>query len=184
MEDPTLKEVIDEIDRKQWSVERRSPEQMAKEKLFLPTQRAKLVRDNVLKVKGERGPITTPSAAIALFGQYLKDATVEVAAMMALNHHNEYLGIATVAVGTIDRVHVDPIEVIGRIWSYQAATFMIAHNHPSGNPEPSQDDLEMLKELRGFGIALNRPMRDFIIVAYDDDGNLKSYSHRDQNLDL
>ncbi len=168
--------MIDEMDRNQWSVD--------KENLFLPTQRAKLVRDNVLKVKTERGPITDPRKSIAIFAEFFRDVTVEVAAIMALNVHNEYLGMGIVGQGSFDRVHVDPVEVIGRIWSYQAATFIIAHNHPSGNVEPSVDDMDMLKELRGWGVALNRPMRDFIIIGYDEEGQMKYYSHRDKNYDL
>lgn len=185
MADKTLTEEIEEMDRRSSQQhDRRKSDRLAKEKLFLPTQRAKLVRDNVLKVKMDRGPITTPQKAAAIFGEFFRDATVEIAAIMALNMNNEYLGMSVVGTGTIDRVHVDPIEVIGRIWSYQAASFVMAHNHPSGNIEPSLDDLEMLKELRGFGIALNRPMRDFLIIGFDDDGCVKTYSHRDRNYDL
>lgn len=183
-----LREVVEEMDRVQWfpATDRRLKERrrQEQERLYLPTHRAKLVRDTGLRVNIQRGPITTPEAAIQIFGLYFKESTVEVAAMMALNHQNEYLGIDTVATGTVDHVHIDPIEVLGRLWAYQASSFIIAHNHPSGRIDPSPEDLEMLKELRGFGIALNRPMRDFLIIAYDDDGTVKSYSHRNQNFEI
>lgn len=183
----TLKEYLEEMDKEGWAPEeRRVTERRMKEreKLYLPTQRAKLVRDSVLRVETVRGPITNTRRAVAIFGEFFRDCHIEMAAIMALNVNKEYLGTAFVGRGTFDRVNIDTVEIIGHVWAYRAAYFIIAHNHPSGNVNPSPEDLEMLKEINGLAVAHNRPMKDFMIIGYDEEGNVKYYSHRDQDYEL
>jgi len=185
---PTLKDIIDQEDRKQWGPEvtedrRRTYEQrrLDVERRILPTQKLKLVRDGSIKYNAPKSPITSPDHSLEIFRSVFAGADKELVYILSLSMNNEYINCPLVAWGTIGHVVVHPREVFKHAISRDnAAKFIMAHNHPSGDPTPSPEDMVMLEKIRDLGIELGCRMVDFIIIG---DGGNAYYSHRELNYD-
>ncbi len=67
--------------------------------------------------------------------------------------------------GTIDHTPVYPREVIKRALELGAAALILVHNHPSGDPKPSRDDIEMTKEIRKAAEALGIAIHDHLVIG-------------------
>ena len=161
---------------------RRKERQTAENEMFVPVPRVKMVRDTSLRVKFDAPPVTTPDKALAIFREYFKDVDREIAAILTMDVKCQYINIWTIAMGGIDHVHVDPAEVFKRVLATDNAhSFIMCHNHPSGNPEPADEDLALMSELKQIGKMLNRPLRDFLILG---DGTETYYSHKEVTYDL
>ena len=76
-------------------------------------------------------------------------------------------------VGTIDHTPVYPREVIRRALELSAASLILAHNHPSGDPTPSRADIEMTKQIIEAAEPLGIKVYDHIIVARDGHASMK-----------
>lgn len=81
------------------------------------------------------------------------------------------------AKGTVNHTPVYPREVVRRALELGASALVLVHNHPSGDPTPSRDDIEMTKLIRDGAGALSITVRDHIIV-----GNGRSLSFREEGL--
>lgn len=82
-----------------------------------------------------------------------------------------------ISVGTVDSSLVHPREVFEPAIKSSAVSLIIAHNHPSGNVEPSNADIEITEVLKDSGTLLGIKLKDHIIVAKD-----KFYSFKENNL--
>jgi len=67
--------------------------------------------------------------------------------------------------GTIDHTPVYPREVVKRARDLGAAALILVHNHPSGDPKPSRDDIEMTKEIRKAAEALGISIHDHLVIG-------------------
>lgn len=67
--------------------------------------------------------------------------------------------------GTVDRCPFHPRDLIRFICSQNATSFVIAHNHPSGDPRPSREDIEITKKIFYLTRILEIPMNDHIILT-------------------
>lgn len=87
-----------------------------------------------------------------------------------INHH-------IVSIGTLSRSLVHPREVFYPAIRHKAASLLIAHNHPSGDPTPSKEDISITKTLIEVGEVMGIPVKDHIII-----GDNKYISLKEQNL--
>jgi len=97
--------------------------------------------------------------------------------LLVLDTKNQILAIKTVFKGTLNTSLVHPREIFNIALRYSAARFMIAHNHPSGNLNPSKNDLEMTKRLQKAGKIMGIELLDHIIV-----GNCNYLSMREERI--
>ena len=67
--------------------------------------------------------------------------------------------------GTIDHTPVYPREVVKRALALNAAALILVHNHPSGDPKPSRDDIEMTKEIKAAAGALGISIHDHLVIG-------------------
>jgi DNA repair protein RadC len=67
--------------------------------------------------------------------------------------------------GTIDHTPVYPREVIKRALALNAAALILVHNHPSGDPKPSRDDIEMTREIKAAAEALGIAIHDHLVIG-------------------
>jgi DNA repair protein RadC len=67
--------------------------------------------------------------------------------------------------GTIDHTPVYPREVVKRALALNAAALILVHNHPSGDPKPSREDIEMTKEIRKAAEALGISIHDHLVIG-------------------
>ena len=82
-----------------------------------------------------------------------------------LNRKNILIADELQQEGTIDHTPVYPREVIKRALELGASALILVHNHPSGDPTPSRDDIEMTKEIKEAGKKLGVTVHDHVIVA-------------------
>jgi DNA repair protein RadC len=67
--------------------------------------------------------------------------------------------------GTIDHTPVYPREVVKRALDHNAAALILVHNHPSGDPKPSRDDIEMTREIKTAAEALGITIHDHLVIG-------------------
>ena len=109
--------------------------------------------------------LTDPEKVYRLIKSKLKDYHKEHFYIIALNSRGH--SIAEVSVGSLNASVVHPREVFTEAIKNKAASVVFAHNHPSGDPEPSEDDLLLTKKLVESGKILGIEVFDHIIVAKD-----------------
>ena len=110
--------------------------------------------------------LTDPEKVYRLIKSKLKDYHREHFYIIALNSRSH--SIAEVSVGSLNASVVHPREVFAEAIKNKAASVVFVHNHPSGDPEPSEDDLILTKKLVESGKILSIEVADHIIVAKDD----------------
>jgi DNA repair protein RadC len=85
--------------------------------------------------------------------------------VLFLDTRNRLLADEAQARGTVNHTPVYPREVVKRALELQATALILVHNHPSGDPTPSPDDIEMTREVRQAAGVLNIVLHDHIIVG-------------------
>jgi DNA repair protein RadC len=85
-----------------------------------------------------------------------------------LDANSRVTGICEVHRGTLQTVQVHPADVLRPVLVAGASRFIVAHNHPSGRPEPSADDLALTKRLAEAAKLLGLQLLDHIIVGHKD----------------
>ena len=91
----------------------------------------------------------------------------EVFILITLNTKNIITGYFEVHRGTINTSLVHPREVFKRALLNNASDIVVAHNHPSGDPNPSKEDIQITKRLKEAGNLLGINLLDHIIVGED-----------------
>src|SRR5262245_16154638 len=104
-------------------------------------------------------------AVAGLLRPMLEHETAERFIALLLNGKNQVVGFVDVSRGTLTASLVHPREVFAPAIRELAAAVIVAHNHPSGDPEPSQEDIEVTKRLSEAGKILGVPLLDHIIVG-------------------
>jgi DNA repair protein RadC len=107
--------------------------------------------------------LLNPEKVARLVRSKLKDYSKEHFYLIALDSRN--WSIHEVSLGTLNASIVHPREAFTEAIKSKASSVIIAHNHPSGDPEPSQDDLEITKRLVEAGKVLDIEVLDHIIVT-------------------
>lgn len=92
---------------------------------------------------------------------------VEQAKVMLLNRANKVLGICEISTGGISGTVIDPRLVFVAALKANASSIILAHNHPSGNLNPSNMDKRLTAQFKEAGNFLDIPVRDHLIVTSD-----------------
>ena len=108
-----------------------------------------------------------PSEAAAALMTLLQDEPAEVFAILCLTTKYQVIAYHEVGRGTLDSVAINPREVFKAALLANAAAIVAAHNHPSGDPTPSPDDLLITRRLAAAGELMGIPVLDHIIVGDD-----------------
>jgi len=112
--------------------------------------------------------VESPLDAAPVLKSYLKDVDREHFVVMMLDTKNQIIGISTVSVGSLNTSIVCPREVFKPAVLSNAAGVILCHNHPSGDPSPSKEDIEMTCRLCDAGKALSIKVLDHVIIGDDD----------------
>jgi len=99
---------------------------------------------------------------------------VEQFRILFLNRKNMLMADELQQRGTVDHTPVYPREVIKRALDLGASALILVHNHPSGDPSPSQPDIEMTKELQAAGEKLGISLHDHIVVSKSGNTSFKT----------
>jgi DNA repair protein RadC len=95
----------------------------------------------------------------------LRDRKTEVFYVLILDAKNALTIDIELSVGTLNASLVHPREVFKAAIDNGAASIIVVHNHPSGNPEPSSEDIEITRQLSEAGRIIGIPLHDHLIVA-------------------
>ena len=98
----------------------------------------------------------------------LRDKNREVFLIIYLNGRNQILKMEEIFEGTLSTTAVYPREVVKRALDNNAAALIFVHNHPSGNPNPSSDDLTITKKLKEAAKSIDISVHDHLIIAGDE----------------
>ncbi len=109
--------------------------------------------------------IRNPEAVVKAVGASIKEKAKEHFKLILLNNRNRIICTSTVSVGTLNTSLVHPREVFKDAILHSAASVVLAHNHPSGDPEPSEDDMKITRKLVDSGKILGIEVLDHIIIG-------------------
>jgi DNA repair protein RadC len=119
--------------------------------------------------------VKNPEGVVKAIRASIKDKAKEHFKLILLNPRNKIIGISTISIGTLNASLVHPREVFKDAIVHSAASVVLAHNHPSGDPEPSEDDLKITKKLVESGKILGIEVVDHIIIGKN---NFCSYKEK------
>jgi len=116
---------------------------------------------------------------IKLVRQKLKDKKKEHFLILCLDTRNNLIKISNISTGTLDANLVHPREVFKEAIQSLSSSIILVHNHPSGNPEPSDADIDITKRILETGKAVGIDILDHIIIA-----NNRSFSFKEKGIVL
>ena len=129
----------------------------------LPRYRVSLVREG--SCVSEHKAIRSPEDVVALMSAEFAESAVEMAKMLALDTKNQVIGVFTVSTGSLNASIIHPRDVFQRAILSNAASVILVHNHPSGDPSPSPEDVELTRRLVEAGRLLDIAVLDHVIVG-------------------
>ncbi|MGB3408054.1 MAG: DNA repair protein RadC [Jannaschia sp.] len=94
--------------------------------------------------------------------------------VLYLDRKNTIIADEALAEGTVDHVPVYPREVAGRALGLDASAIILVHNHPSGDPTPSMDDVEMTRKIVAACGALSIVIHDHMIIGKETEFSFRS----------
>ena len=113
----------------------------------------------------ERPRLQTPQGIFEWARKQLIGARREEFHVLCLSSRNVLLRHVRVAVGSVDQCHVDPREALAPALACRATGIVLVHNHPSGDPEPSVQDVALTRQLREGARLLCIRVLDHIVVG-------------------
>jgi len=122
-------------------------------------------------------PVKSHQDVIKVVRQKLKDKKKEHFLILCLDTKNNLKKISTISTGTLDANLVHPREVFKEAIQSLASSIILVHNHPSGNPEPSEADIDITKRIVETGKIVGIDVLDHIIVTEN-----KSFSFKEKGL--
>ena len=105
---------------------------------------------------GPSPQVGRPADAVALLRERLEAEAVEVSIALLLDTKHQLIAVHEVGRGTLDRCPVHPRDVFKAALLANAAAVIVGHNHPSGDPTPSPDDVALCDRLRQARRAARR----------------------------
>lgn len=116
-------------------------------------------------IETQKSIVKSPADVAALVRSQLKGKKKEHFLVLCLDTRNRVINCRPVSIGSLDTSIVHPREVFKEAVSSSAASVIFVHNHPSGDPEPSKEDVELTKRLAKAGEIIGIDVLDHIIVC-------------------
>ena len=122
----------------------------------------------------KRTVISSWSALLAYVRVALSNEPREQFRVLFLDNKNQLIADEVLGHGTVDHAPVYPREVMRRALEVSAASVILVHNHPSGDPTPSKADVDMTRQVVEAGRALNIRVHDHLVVGREGVASLKA----------
>lgn len=133
-----------------------------------------LGRRSFMRIDEARPQLRTPRSVAEYLLPQFGSRPVEQFGVLSLDTKHRVLRASILSVGTLDASIVHPREVFREAVAAGAAALVLFHNHPSGDPEPSEDDVRLTERLAAAGILMGIDVLDHVILA-----DVKYYSFRE-----
>ena len=129
----------------------------------LPRYKVTLVREGSC-ISGHN-TIRTPEDVAAIIGPEYENAAVEAVKMLALDTKNKIIGVFDISTGSLNVSIIHPRDVFQRAILSNAASVILVHNHPSGDPTPSPEDIEVTQRMVEAGKAMDIAVLDHVVIG-------------------
>jgi DNA repair protein RadC len=134
-----------------------------------------LARRMADEIRGESPLLETPEQIAQLLREELRPLAVESFRIVLLNTRRRLIRVERVSQGTLDTLLVHPREVFKHAIVANASALVLAHNHPSGDPTPSEADIKVTRDLIRAGQLLKIDVLDHVILGRATEGQTKDY---------
>jgi DNA repair protein RadC len=124
-----------------------------------------LARKMAEDLRSEAPVLDTPEAVANLMREANRLRDVETFQIVLLNTRRRLIQVVTISDGTLDTILVHPRDVFKSAISASAAAVILMHNHPSGDPTPSEADIKVTRDLIRAGQLLKIEVLDHIILG-------------------
>lgn len=111
-----------------------------------------------------RAPIKSPTDIVPFVKNYAV-CDKEHFLLVTLNGGHEIIQIHVITVGTLNRTLIHPREIFSVAMRDNAAAIIVSHNHPSGNCEPSEEDIQVTETLHKVSVIMGIELLDHVIVS-------------------
>jgi DNA repair protein RadC len=130
-----------------------------------------------LTAKEERPKVRSPSDLAVILLPEMTRLEREHFVVVSLDTRNQVLAKKTLYIGSLNATHIRIAEVFQEPIRRNAAAIIVAHNHPSGDPSPSPDDVSVTRQIREAGDLLGIELLDHLVI-----GDQRFVSLRERNL--
>jgi DNA repair protein RadC len=138
-----------------------------------------LARKMAAEIRNEAPLVDTPEAVANVLREEVRLRNVETFQVLMVNTRRRLITTVKIADGTLDTILVHPREVFKPAISANAAAIVLAHNHPSGDPSPSEADIKVTRDLIRAGQLLKIEVLDHVILGQVRDGQRDFVSLRE-----
>ena len=135
-----------------------------------------LARRMAQEIRGESPTLDTPDRIADLLREDNRAYDVENFQVVLLNTRRKLLSIEKISKGTLDTILVHPREVFRHAIASNAAALVLVHNHPSGDPTPSEADIKVTRDLIRAGQLLKIDVLDHVILGRVTEERSKDYA--------
>ena len=125
-----------------------------------------MIKEKNLMVESKK--LSSPKATYEIAKKYLEFADKEHLVLLTLDTKNKITSISTVSVGSLNLSIVHPREVFKTAILANAASIILVHNHPSGDPNPSNEDISITKRIKECSEMLGIELLDHVIIGDED----------------
>lgn len=133
-----------------------------------PAKRINIVSIKIVKegsILYDVRQITTPSDAAGLGRLFLEESDREQVIVCCLDTKNHPVSLNVVSIGCLNSSLIHPREIFKTSVLSNAAAIILFHNHPSGDPEPSQEDINITTRIKEAGKIMGIELLDHIIIG-------------------
>jgi DNA repair protein RadC len=135
-----------------------------------------LARKMAADLQRESPVLDTPEAVVQLLREQNRVKSVETFQVLLLNTRRRLIRVEDISQGTLDTILVHPREVFKSAIAANAAAVVLAHNHPSGDPAPSEADIKVTRDLIRAGQLLKIEVLDHVVIGRATPDRPKDYA--------
>jgi DNA repair protein RadC len=124
-----------------------------------------LARRMAAEIRREMPVLESPEVIATMLREEFRACTVETFRVVLLNTRRRLIDLVSISQGTLDTILVHPREVFKPAIAANAAAVVLVHNHPSGDPTPSEADIRVTRDLIRAGQLLKIEVLDHVILG-------------------
>lgn len=136
---------------------------------------AELSRRIAMSQRPEKQRFVTPETVASFYMEEMRHKSKEELKVLMLDSKSGLIAAETVSMGTVNFAVASPREIFLEALRYQAVSIILMHNHPSGDPSPSHNDILCTRRIREAGELIGISLVDHIIIG---DNKYMSFSEK------
>jgi DNA repair protein RadC len=123
-----------------------------------------------------------PKVVYQFLGEEMRRLSYESVRVIVVNTKYRFIGMEEISRGSVNEALVHPREVLRPVIQRQAFGFVLVHNHPSGDPEPSLPDRQLTTSLKAASELMQLRFVDHMIIGSPREGQSSYYSFQENGL--